>query len=148
MTSASDNPRVHHGAYGTCRDPTNRLLLVHLASGLDKGQWALPGGEIEWGEHPDAALLRKMEEETGLVDIDSFRVTTVYSHTYRWSAQRPYNSIHHIGIVYEVCLEKFDLRPEENGSTDRSEWFTEEGARKLPLTPMGECAVDLVWPQS
>jgi len=87
MTSASDNPRVHHGAYGTCRDPTNRLLLVHLASGLDKGQWALPGGEIEWGEHPDAALLRKMEEETGLVDIDSFRVTTVYSHTYPWSAK-------------------------------------------------------------
>ncbi|MDE0962013.1 MAG: hypothetical protein OSB73_02700 [Candidatus Latescibacteria bacterium] len=43
MTSASDNPRVHHGAYGTCRDPTNRLLLVHLASGLDKGLWALPG---------------------------------------------------------------------------------------------------------
>ena len=58
MSSASDTPRVYIGAYGFCRDPSGRLLLVRMASGLDQGRWTMPGGGIEWGEHPEAALLR------------------------------------------------------------------------------------------
>ena len=52
---------------------SGRLLLVRIAGGLDKGFWTLPGGRIEWGEHPDAALLRELEEETGAVHIKTFQ---------------------------------------------------------------------------
>ena len=148
MSSASDNPQVHHGAYGLCRDPANRLLLVHMASGPDKGRWTMPGGGIEWGEHPDAAVLREMEEETGIAKISSYRVCAMYSHMYPRTAERPYDSIHHIGILYEITLDRFDLRPEKDGTTDRCAWFAEEEARRLPLTPLGEFAVNWAWPKT
>ncbi len=148
MSQVSDNPYMYYGAYGLCRDPSGRLLLVRIAGGLDKGFWTLPGGGIEWGEHPDAALLRELEEETGAVHIKTFQVAAIYSQKYIRSVERPHDSVHHIGILYEVTLGKLDLRPEKDGSTDRCEFFTESQALKLPLVPLGKFAVDLTWPKS
>ena len=121
----SDYPYVYHGAYGLCRDPSDRLLLFRVSSGLDIGLWSMSGGGIEWGEHPETALLRELEEETGVVDIRTYRSDTVYSHTYKRSVERPYDSIHHIGIIYDVAIASFYLRSENDGATDRCEWFTE-----------------------
>ncbi len=43
------------------------ILLCRIASGYpEEGQWTLPGGGIDWGEHPDDALVREVYEETGL----------------------------------------------------------------------------------
>lgn len=149
MTSESDNQHMHIGAYALCRDPSNRLLLVRATSGLeDGGLWTMPGGGIEWGEHPDDALVRELEEETGLVDIESYRVSAVYSHAYESRTAWQGDPVHHIGIVYEVVLSAFDLKPEQEGSTDHCEWLTESQARELPLGPLAEFAVDLAWPSS
>jgi 8-oxo-dGTP pyrophosphatase MutT (NUDIX family) len=45
------------------------LLLTQRSMQLRKhaGQWALPGGRLEPGETPEAAALREMAEEVGLV---------------------------------------------------------------------------------
>ncbi len=102
MSSASDTPCVYIGAYGFCRDPSGRLLLVRMASGLDQGKWTMPGGGIEWGEHPEAALLRELEEETGIAEVEAIGITEVYSHTYPRSVERPYDSVHHVGIIYKL----------------------------------------------
>ena len=129
MSSESDsphNPHMHLGAYALCHDLSNRLLLVRATSGLeDGGLWTMPGGGIEWGEHPDDALLRELEEETGIVDIETYRVAAVYSHAYKCRADWQGDPVHHIGIVYEVVLSAFDLRPEKEGSTDLCEWLSE-----------------------
>lgn len=51
--------------------PSDRaaLLLTRRAASLrdHAGQWALPGGRIDAGETPEAAALRELAEETGLV---------------------------------------------------------------------------------
>ncbi len=148
MSSVPDNPRVYNGAYGLCRNPSGKLLLVRITEGLDKGLWTLPGGGIEWGEHPDNAVIRELEEETGITDVRSLQVTALYSHKYLRSEHHPYDSLHHIGIIYDLTLGHFDLRFEQNGSTNRCEWFTENQVRQLPLVPLVEFAVDLVWPKS
>ena len=148
MSSASDTPRLYLGAYGFCRDPSGRLLLVRLAGGLDEGRWTMPGGGIEWGENPQAAVLRELEEEAGILEVETIRVTEVFSHTYTKSDERPYDSVHHVGIIYSVTVGWLDLTFEQDGSTDRCEWCTESQARSFPLTPLGAFAVDLAWPGS
>jgi len=148
MSSTTDIPGTYVGAYAWCRDPSDGLLLVHMSRGLDAGRWTMPGGGVEWGEHPDAAVLRELEEETGISEVRHVQVAAIYTHTYQRTAQRPNPPFHHIGIVYEMTPERFELQFEEDGSTDRCEWFTETEARALPLTPLAEFAVDLTWPKS
>jgi ADP-ribose pyrophosphatase YjhB (NUDIX family) len=48
-----------------------RLLLIRRAVRPAKGRWALPGGYMDAGEMPEAALKRELIEEVGLaIDID------------------------------------------------------------------------------
>ncbi len=109
MSSNSDTHGVYVGAYGICRDPSFRLLLVRLDNGLDEGRWTMPGGGVKWGEHPNAAIIRELEEETGIVDVEALIICEVYSHTYKRSEQNPHNSLHHIGIIYNLTIGSFDL---------------------------------------
>jgi 8-oxo-dGTP pyrophosphatase MutT (NUDIX family) len=48
----------------------HKLLLVNESH---HGWWGLPGGGIEYGEHPHATLARELHEELGLAP-DQFRV--------------------------------------------------------------------------
>lgn len=49
-----------------CVDGEGRLLLVRREAQVFHGFWDLPGGFLEEGEHPLAALIREVREETGL----------------------------------------------------------------------------------
>ncbi|MBI3932351.1 MAG: NUDIX hydrolase [Acidobacteria bacterium] len=43
-----------------------RVLLVKRGKEPLRGRWVIPGGTVEPGEHLEAALIREIEEETGL----------------------------------------------------------------------------------
>lgn len=43
-----------------------QVLLVRINYGKFKGSWILPGGRVDPGEHPAAAAVREVREETGL----------------------------------------------------------------------------------
>jgi len=54
------------GAYAICRDG-DRILCCRLdATEPSPGAWTLPGGGVDFGEDPAVAVLRELEEETGL----------------------------------------------------------------------------------
>jgi 8-oxo-dGTP diphosphatase len=47
-----------------------RVLLVLRDIEPGRGLWGLPGGYVDWDEHPEQAMIRECEEETG-VDVVS-----------------------------------------------------------------------------
>ncbi|MDQ0190003.1 NUDIX hydrolase [Alicyclobacillus cycloheptanicus] len=58
---------------GTVVDEAGRCLMIQRTKEPYIGKWAMPGGKIELGEHPEAAIVREFEEETGLVTcVDRF----------------------------------------------------------------------------
>jgi ADP-ribose pyrophosphatase YjhB (NUDIX family) len=44
----------------------DNVLLVRRGREPLKGEWSLPGGRLELGEHLEAAVVREVREETGL----------------------------------------------------------------------------------
>lgn len=49
----------------------DEILLVQRARDPGRGQWAVPGGKVEWGETLAEAATREVKEETGLlVELD------------------------------------------------------------------------------
>ncbi len=60
-------------ASALCVDAEGRLLLARRARPPYAGRWDVPGGFLDEGEHPLAALRRELREETGLeVEPDEF----------------------------------------------------------------------------
>lgn len=53
-------------AYALVTDGAGRMLLARQPDGRGAGQWSLPGGGVEHGEHPEQAVIREVREETGL----------------------------------------------------------------------------------
>ena len=148
VTEVTDAPgRTRLGAYSICLDEAGRILLARLSAiEVDVGAWTLPGGGIDFAEHPDAAAVRELYEETGL-DGEIEAVAGVFSHVYRSSRFAGGGDLHFIGIVYRMRILGGDLRDEIDGSTDTSAWFAPEDLAGIRLVELAEYAVGLAYPQ-
>jgi len=65
-------------------DPDGRVLLAQRPAGKSMaGLWEFPGGKVEDGETPEAALVRELHEELGIETWNScLAPLTFASHTY------------------------------------------------------------------
>lgn len=115
---------VRVAAYAVCRDG-ERLLSCRLAPGQPSpGSWTLPGGGINFGERPEDAVLRELEEETGLLGrVDG--IAAVRSRVFPGHLHdgRP-REMHAIALLFRVTIVGGTLRDEPDGSTDRAAWLT------------------------
>lgn len=144
---SDDVPGLRVGAYAICRDGDGRLLLARCSDGEpEPGAWTLPGGGVEWGEHPDDAVVRELAEETGLQGVPG-RVIGIYSKAWLRSAERPRPPFQHLGILYECTDFEGTVRAEVGGTTDACEWFSREELRTIRLVDLASFAVRLVWPE-
>jgi 8-oxo-dGTP diphosphatase len=64
------------GIAAAARTADGRWLLVRRA---DMGEWALPGGTLEWGETLRASVARELAEEAGVDRCEVGRLVGVYS---------------------------------------------------------------------
>lgn len=82
------------GVYGFILNKDNKFLIIKRSKNDSYGGlWELPGGGIEFGEHPQQTVEREVKEETGL-DVDALLPVSVVSHVL------PNNTQQLIRIVY------------------------------------------------
>jgi ADP-ribose pyrophosphatase YjhB (NUDIX family) len=136
--------RTRVGGYALCTDD-ERILLARLSAiEVDVGAWTLPGGGVEFGEHPDAAVIRELEEETGFVG-EIAGVAGVFSHVYRQSRAAEGRDLHFLGILYHVRIVGGELRDEVEGSTDTAAWLTRAELAERRLVEIARFGVELAF---
>lgn len=57
-------------------DSEGRVLLIRRG---DTGEWALPGGTLEWGESVRDCARRELREEAGVTEFSIARLVGVFS---------------------------------------------------------------------
>ena len=134
--------RTRLGGYALCTDERRVLLARLSAIEVDAGAWTLPGGGIDFGEHPDAAVIRELREETGYVgEIEA--IAGVFSHVYRRSRAAQGQDLHFLGILYHVRIVGGALRDELDGTTDTARWMSPAEIAEVRLVEIARYGVEL-----
>lgn len=121
------NPKPAVGAL-VVRD--GKVLLSRRAREPQKGMWDLPGGFLDAGEHPEAAILRELREETGL----AARVVGLLA-----VATGEYQGAATLNLVYR-CEAEGEPRAADDSAELR--WFAPDGIPRPLAFPHEEAAVD------
>ncbi len=107
---------------GACLDG-DRILLARRPEGKHlAGLWEFPGGKLEAGESPEAALVREFEEELGV----RARIDLILD-----AVHFAYEEFDLLMLLYAVAIEG-DPRPVEVAAV---EWFSFADALRLPVPP-------------
>jgi A/G-specific adenine glycosylase len=97
------------------------LITKRNPNGLLGGLWEFPGGKIETGESPQAACLRELKEETGLLTkIESYLTTVKHTYTH-----------FKIEMFVYICTAN-TLKIQLNGPID-FRWISLEEIEKYPF---------------
>lgn len=112
--------RQRWGAYAVIvRD--ERVLLCRLAPRITPDElWTLPGGGIEYGEHPRDALVREIGEETGLSATVGDQAIVLDGRS-AWSEVEQ----HSVRLIFDAWVPTDAPEPrviEVNGSTVEARW--------------------------
>ena len=111
-------------------DRDGRVLLAQRPEGKAMaGLWEFPGGKIEFGETPEAALIREMHEELGIDTAASCLAPLSFaSHSY--AATKTHPAFHLVMMLY-VCR-RWQGRPQtiEGGQL---KWVRPQQLRDYPM---------------
>lgn len=130
-------------AYGLITRP-QEILLCRLSDKVPRyaGQWTLPGGGVEFGEHPETAMLREVQEETGL-SVTSGGLAGIDSMLLNGQ-----KSDHHgIRIIYFALNPIGELRHETDGTTDLGRWCSFAELQHSKLNELVLAGLKLAFPE-
>ena len=115
-------------------DSHGRVLLAERPAGKSMaGLWEFPGGKVELGETPEAALARELHEELGVtIDLETCFPLTFASHTYE-------KQNFHLLMPLYGCTGWSGTFSSREGQ--RFDWVD---AERLPTMPMPEADIPLL----
>jgi len=129
MSETLKSPKI--GVAGILRRSDGRVLVAKRGRPPAAGEWAFPGGKVQWRESLEDALIREFREETGLwVEVGPLLCFTEI-----------------IGEAHYVVLD-FAVSAIGGSLTARSDaaelaWMNRDELRQHPLAPgMERCLVD------
>jgi 8-oxo-dGTP diphosphatase len=119
----------------------HEILLCRISAHLPEhaGYWTLPGGGIDFGEDPADAMVREVQEETGLV-VRPTGVAGIDSIVFPDGAP----PAHSLRIIYRTELLGGVIRNEVEGSTDLCAWHSIDSVRSLPIVGLVDCGLRLL----
>jgi 8-oxo-dGTP diphosphatase len=129
------------GAYAICRRG-DEVLLVRASSRTEvEGSWFLPGGGLEFGEAPEAAVLRELTEETGLNGQDP-RLEAV---TTDLRERAEGTVVFTVRLIYavDVLEHRAELAFERHGTSDEARWVRTDEVEALGALPYVLAALGL-----
>ena len=124
-TTAADKPNLLVSAAALV-DADGRVLLARRPEGKSMaGLWEFPGGKVEPGETPEAALIRELREELAVDTVESCLAPLAF-------ASHDYDDFHLVMLLF-VCR-KWEGMP---GPTEGNElaWVTPNRMRDYPMPP-------------
>ena len=133
-------------AYAFIRRASDDAVLLTRISpiGYHSGSWTLPGGGLDFGEHPREALVREVAEECGLTcDVGSL----LDVHDVNVVGTAPsgrHEEFHGVHLIFAATVPE-DAEPqvvETDGTTDDVRWVTREEMADLPLLDVVAAALE------
>jgi 8-oxo-dGTP diphosphatase len=120
-------------------DADNRVLVTQRPEGKAlAGLWEFPGGKLEPGERPEAALIRELEEELGIAVKEACLAPLTF-------ASHAYADFHLLMPLY-ICRRWEGLVQPREGQAMK--WLRPARLRDIPMPPADEplipALIDLV----
>ena len=107
-------------------DVDGRVLIAQRPAGKSMaGLWEFPGGKVDTGELPEAALIRELDEELGIdVSRDCLAPFTFASHSY--------NDFHLLMPLYVCRVWEGTVTPKEGQNL---KWVQPLELKEYPMPP-------------
>jgi mutator protein MutT len=111
-----------------------RILLVQRGTEPARGQWSLPGGLIELGEPLERAIVREVQEETGLI-VEPVELIELLDRIYREGDRVRY---HYVIADFLCRVTGGELRAGSDAARVRwvegAEWNSHSALKLDPIT--------------
>jgi 8-oxo-dGTP diphosphatase len=132
MADSSASPRLVLVAAAALVDEDGRILLTKRPPGKTMaGLWEFPGGKLQDGETPEAALIRELREELGIIVLAQCLTPLTF-------ASHSYESFHLLMPLYMCRSWEGEITPLES---QEIAWVR---AQKLPGYPMPPADIPLI----
>ncbi|WP_370638063.1 (deoxy)nucleoside triphosphate pyrophosphohydrolase [Croceicoccus sp. Ery15] len=127
---------------GALIDDANRVLMHRRPAGKHlEGLWEFPGGKVEAGETPPAALARELAEELGVTISDSAFSPRGFAYETRdFSPPEPARGI--VLLLYSCRIWAGNPAPLEGGGLG---WFAIPDVDSLDLAPLDRILLGQLW---